>query len=115
MTATVAAVTPWPCAVCGREWRGFAVKTPREKYPQHFCSFRCSEVFMLAARHQIDITKDETAAALTGGKAAGAYLDEIGKSDLTDMTQEEWEKFCATLFTEACADLARQAEQTVPF
>ena len=112
---TLPIVAPWPCAICGREWRGFGVKAPSDQYQKHFCSYRCSEVYMIARAKKIDITKDERAAALCGGRAAGAYLDQIGKSDLTDMTQEEWARFCETLFESACAELARQADETVPF
>lgn len=106
---------PHPCAVCGREWQFIAFKSPADQYQKHFCSFRCSEDYMIARANNLDITRDETAAALVGGKAAGAYLDNLGKTDLTEMTQEEWQAFCTTLFAKACEELARQADASVPF
>jgi hypothetical protein len=106
---------PHPCAICGREWRAVAFKAPGDRHQKHFCSFECSEVYMKAAKKQIAITKNEAAAITQGGKAAGAYLEQIGKTDLADMTGEEWEKFCATLFETACADLSRQAADHIPF
>lgn len=32
-----------------------------------------------------------------GGDKAGAYLDKIGKTDLSQLTAEEWAQFCKTL------------------
>lgn len=112
---TVASHAPFPCDVCNREWRGVAFKAPSDRFQKHFCSFRCSEVYMLARAKQIEITKNETAAAEAGGKAAGAYLESIGKTDLTDMSQEEWRVFCETLFSSACKNLADQADSHIPF
>jgi hypothetical protein len=108
-------VAPWPCAVCGREWRGFGFKAPGDRFQEHFCSFRCSEIHMIARAKNLEITRDETAAALAGGRAAGIYLDNLGRSDLSEMTQDEWQAFCTTLFAEACAELARQADASVPY
>lgn len=112
---TVASHAPFPCDVCNREWRGVAFKAPSDRFQKHFCSFRCSEVYMLARAKQIEITRNEQTAALAGGKLAGAFLEGIGKTNFADMTASEWETFCQTLFAGACADLARQADAHVPF
>ena len=50
-----------------------------------------------------------------GGAAAGQYLDGLGQTDLAKLDVAQWQEFCETLFTQACADLARQAEEEVPF
>jgi hypothetical protein len=39
------------------------------------------------------IFRVDEAAILKGGQVAGQYLDEIGKSDLADLTKAEWAAF----------------------
>lgn len=39
----------------------------------------------------------ETAATELGGEEAGAYLDELGKFSLDELSQEEWREFCRRL------------------
>lgn len=48
------------------------------------------------ARDRVSILVDEHSIEL-GGQAAGAYLDEIGKTDLAFLTEDEWRRFCTTL------------------
>ena len=40
---------------------------------------------------------DEDAALIAGGKAGGAYLESIGKTDLTVLTKVEWDTFLRTI------------------
>ena len=70
---------------------------------------------MVARAAKIELTKDEAAAAAAGGKAAGAYLEAIGKTDLAEMTKDEWAAFCGVLVTGYCADLQEQADNQIPF
>ena len=41
---------------------------------------------MVAHRKKIVLTRDETTAALAGGKAAGAYLEQMGRTDLGQLS-----------------------------
>lgn len=41
-----------------------------------------------------DFTRLDSIAAIAGGEVGGAYLDEIDKTDLAQMTEEEWHEFC---------------------
>lgn len=61
------------------------------------------------------LTNDERKAAVEGGNVGGAYLDEIGKTDLASLTREEWAEFCGRLFQGACEALRAQADDEVPF
>lgn len=70
---------------------------------------------MVARASEIELKTNEVEAALAGGKDAGAYLDSLGKTDLADMTREEWTEFCARVYRGAVADLQRQAREYVPF
>lgn len=104
---------PYPCAVCGRAGGGIAFTAPDTR--ADFCSFQCSEVYMVARAAKIELTRDESTAAIAGGKAAGAYLEKIGKTDLAALTKTEWTVFCETMLGAAYADLQRQAYEAIPF
>ena len=45
----------------------------------------------------VDIQKFELDAALYGGQMAGEYLDEINKTDLAQLSEKEWQRFCVLL------------------
>lgn len=110
------ATPAYPCAVCSRASAGFAFSAPQTQAPTvFFCSMHCSEVWMIAHRRKIELTRDETAAALAGGKAAGAYLDELGRTDLGQLSRVEWAEFCDRLTRGYLEDLQRQADAQVPF
>lgn len=111
---------PHPCVVCNRAGGHISFRAPGLKGKEgpatvNFCSFECSETFMMARVAKIELTRDEDAAAVAGGKAAGAYLEKIGKTDLAAMTKDEWEEFCRTLVSGAYADLQKQADEAIPF
>lgn len=58
----------------------------------------------------------ELIARRDAGSAAGAYLDEIGKSDLADLTEEQWLKFLAKVISGFGDSLRTQiAELRAPF
>ncbi len=100
-----------PCAVCNRSTHeGRAVSTPERL--THFCSDTCMRVFILKGP---DLTKNERAAAIAGGDEGGAYLDQIGKTDLAELTGEEWAEFCARLYRAACDAMREAAEDDIPF
>lgn len=106
----------YPCAVCNRASVGFAFSAPGTGAPPvFFCSMCCSEVWMVAHRKKIELTRDETAAALAGGKAAGAWLDELGRTDMGQLSRPEWAEFCKRLTRGYLEALQRQADAQVPF
>lgn len=61
------------------------------------------------------LTPHEENAAAHGGQVAGRYLDSLDKSDLADLTGEEWAEFCKRLFLASCEYLQEQADAEVPF
>jgi hypothetical protein len=107
---------PYPCAVCNRASAGFAFSEPGARVaPAFFCSMHCSEVWMVAHRRKIELTRNEAAAALAGGKAAGAFLEQLGRTDLGQLSRVEWAEFCERLTHGYLEDLQRQADAQVPF
>jgi hypothetical protein len=95
--------------VCRRESQGVAISLPGNQFHQ-FCSEKCARIFMTR-----NITPKEKDAAVRGGQDAGQYLDSIGKTDLATLSADEWAEFCGTLFKGACDELARQADDEIPF
>lgn len=57
----------------------------------------------------IDPTPNETAAMVEGGKAAGAYLDSLGRTDLALLIEEEWDTFVEVIVTGYCDALREMA------
>lgn len=58
----------------------------------------------------------ETRARADAGEKAGEFLDCIGKSDLADLSAEEWQKFLTTVIHEFGESLRSQvAELRAPF
>jgi hypothetical protein len=76
---------------------------------------RCSEVWMVAHRRKIELTRDEAAAALAGGKVAGVYLEQLGRTDMAQLSRVEWAEFCERLTRGYLEELQRQADAQVPF
>jgi hypothetical protein len=110
------AAPSYPCAVCNRAGAGFAFSAPRtQASTTFFCSMHCSEVWMVAHRRKIELTRDETTAALAGGKAAGAFLDQLGRTDMAQLSRVEWAEFCERLTRGYLDELQRQADAQVPF
>jgi len=46
---------------------------------------------------QDEFNRVENVAAIKGGDEAGAYLEQIGKTDMIKLTREEWGEFCRRL------------------
>jgi hypothetical protein len=58
----------------------------------------------------------EMVARTDAGEKAGAVLDEIGKTDLAELTAEQWQRFLTTVIHEFGESLRRQvAELRAPF
>lgn len=49
------------------------------------------------ARKDAAVRESEARARKKAGDAAGAYLDEIGKTDLATLTAQQWDTFCEKL------------------
>ena len=59
----------------------------------------------------IDPTPNEQAAMAAGGKAAGAYLESLGQSDLARLSVEEWRTLIEVIVTGYCEALQALATQ----
>lgn len=100
-----------PCPICRRASGAVRLDVASEPLRQ-FCSKECLMTHMTRGAPLAHHEKD---AVRKGGEIAGAYLDKIGKTDLAQMTPEEWRIFCETLFTTACDALRVYADDRIPF
>lgn len=57
----------------------------------------------------IDPTPNESEAMTVGGQQGGEYLESIGKSDLTKLTETEWDRFIDAVVTGYCDHLRELA------
>ena len=106
-----------PCAVCARAGRGVRVLLPPAFNADalEFCSLQCARLYMAARTEDLIVTPDERAAMEAGGKAGGQYLENIGKTDLRDLSKGEWARFLEFVVRGYTDDLRRQAAESVPF
>ena len=80
------------CVICRRDARGygFAPRYIREEAPDSKqCSRRCQNI-TARLKGMIDPNKHETNALAAASISAGAYVEEIGKTDLANWSEQEW-------------------------
>ena len=110
------------CGVCRRRAIGIgyvpAPMSPRRQAIMWLCGrAECSSIASTVYRMppaQLDVF--EIRARNEAGDQAGAYLDEIGKTDLGTLTQEEWFRFLTLVIEGFEHSLRRQlTENAAPF
>lgn len=95
-----------PCFICQREaFSGLAFKT------KPVC-LSCAP-HSLSGEVMLEFTETEAGAISAGGEQAGAYLDQIGKTDLAELAPDQWLKFLAT-FLHGYSEAMREAARTNP-
>lgn len=97
-----------PCFICSREaFSGLHFKF------QPVC-LSCAPNSLAGAVMQ-EFTETEEEAIAAGGAQAGAYLDSIGKTDLAELTPEQWTKFLGTFFHGYSVHMREAARANPPF
>lgn len=83
--------------------------------------FKFKPVCLTCAPHSLsgevmfDLTDTENEAIEAGGAAAGAYLDTIGKTDLAELTPEQWHRFLGTFLAGYSGKMRAAAKENPPF
>lgn len=104
---------PADCVACKRHAIGLGIGNPGGS-PRWVCAECVPIIRELRAVTKFD--PYELIARADAGEKAGEMLDAIGKSDLADMTKEEWLTFLGTVIDEFGKSIRRQvAEQSAPF
>jgi archaellum component FlaD/FlaE len=63
----------------------------------------------------MDINIEEAKAIEAASPAIGEYLEQIGKTDLAVMTEEEWLGFLAHAYAATCDQVRELWKDAVPF
>ena len=63
----------------------------------------------------IDPTKEEIESAKEAGYRAGEYLDSINKTDLVNLSQEEWQAFLLVIIDNYQRILLEKTKDAPPF
>ncbi len=98
------------CAICRRDARGygFAPSFIRIEAPAvKLCSRRCQDITGKLSG-MIDPNKHEINALLAASISGGAFVETIGKTDLTGWTEQEWAALIDVVVT-SFQDFLRQA------
>jgi len=111
------------CAVCLRDHCGLGFYEPskdpfKSKNVQQACSMACLDIIHNYWRtgEVLNPTHYEKEALAAAGDTGGAYLESIQKTDLAQMSQDEWWMFLLTIFDTTTSELRRLAdENAVPF
>lgn len=90
-----ATAEPTACAVCRRHavWLGYAPKQGAKAIwlcGDVECSNGGKEIYQMS---QANLDAYEVGAALEAGELGGAFLDEIGKTDMATLDGDEWREF----------------------
>jgi len=105
------------CGVCRRRAVGIGYAPDAEKPVLWLCDDpECIATAQKSyAMKQENFTRLESLAAGKGGAAGGAYLDQIGKTDLASLTAEEWHEFCRRVVAGYRVALATDLKDEIPF
>lgn len=87
------------CACCARPAIGIGVAPPSPKSVSQILWLcddpHCIEIGQKTmGLKQLEFSRLDRLAAMEAGHDIEAYCDEIGKTDLRDLTQEEWDNLC---------------------
>lgn len=89
------------CGVCARHAEGIGLATgPYDSPKSRILCWICDDpecavaAKALTKMPRFEIDNYEKQALREGGDKAGAYLDEIGETDLAKLQVDQWEEFC---------------------
>jgi len=106
------------CGVCGCQAAGLGYAPPKRRNPPVIwvCSIEC----LIIARDtysmkQHEFNRIEILSVKKGGEEGGSYLDQIKKTDLAQLSREEWEEFCRRIVAGYRKSLKYGLENEAPF
>lgn len=99
------------CAVCGRESVDAIGVGAGHRVPMVWtCSQRCRIAVLSTYQHLVedDLGHFERIAREYGGTKGGHYLEQIGKTDLAELTQDQWRTYLHAVFDAYADAMVRQ-------
>lgn len=105
------------CGCCGRTATGFGYAPKTGQTILWVCdSVECLQIAKDSySMKQDQFTRLESLAAGKGGEEGGAFLDDIGKSDLAALTPDEWHEFCRRMVAGYRKGLVDLIKSEAPF
>lgn len=107
------------CPVCRRDSRGFGWfkrGTPIVKRAYLWaCSKKCQDIITMRFGKMIDPTENEITAMLHASDMAGEYLEHLGKTDMSEFSEEEWMTLIEVIVGNFSDKLRDIAAETIPF
>lgn len=105
------------CGCCGRSATGFGYAPRTGQSVLWVCDD--PECLQLAkdsyAMKQDQFSRIESMAAGKGGEEGGAFLDDIGKTDLASLSPDEWFEFCRRIVAGYRKALKHDLKGEAPF
>lgn len=102
------------CFICKRRHDNLA-HSPYQRAPLKWVCWPCLTAVDIKKAYHMRLDPYEEQALEDGGNAGGAYLDEIGKTDLAELTAEEWAKLWRTGFAAYTESMRDIVSREVPF
>lgn len=105
------------CFICKRRHSNLGV-APHQRAPiKWFCDAHLGNTNLQKAYHMPRKTLDdfERRALEDGGNAGGAYLDEIGKTDLASLSEEEWSRFLSKVLVGYADSMREMVSREIPY
>jgi hypothetical protein len=102
------------CFICKRRHDNLGVSAS-ERHPVKWACKPCLNSTNLKKVYHMRLDAYEQQALEDGGNAGGAFLDEIGKTDLASLDEHEWSRFLGIVL-QGYADSMREIVRTeVPY
>lgn len=107
------------CAACRRPTIGLAVIPKGRRNAPLAWVCNDPECIQIARNtydmKQIEFHRIDELATQDGGNEAGAYLDKIGKTDLAQLSEQEWQEFCRAMVGGYRTALKTKLQHEAPF
>ena len=107
------------CSICRRRHANIGY-APHERAPVKWECEECLELPIAIIKKAYHMPKRrlddfEEQALSDGGDAGGAYLDEIGKSDLADLDEFEWKTFLSRVLVGYSDSMRDMVSRETPY
>lgn len=105
------------CFICTRRHDNLA-HAPYQRAPLKWVCWPCLTVVDIKKAYHMptrQLDQYERQALEDGGNAGGAYLDEIGKTDLAELTELEWATFWRTGFAAYTESMRKIVSREIPY
>lgn len=102
------------CFICKRRHDNLGV-APHERATIKWVCKECLSAINMKRAYHMRLDQYEKQALEDGGNAGGAYLDEIGKTDLASLGEDEWSRFLELVLTSYADSMREIVSREVPF